>query len=38
MLVSTLRRVIEGMGGELDIVARFPDHDPVHIANIGDLA
>lgn len=26
MYVSTLRRVIEAMGGELDIVARFPDH------------
>lgn len=38
MLVSTLRRVIVGMGGELDIVARFPNHDPVHIAKIGDLA
>ena len=38
MLVSTLRRVIVGMGGELDIVARFPNHDPLHIANIGDLS
>jgi DNA-binding XRE family transcriptional regulator len=38
MLVSTLRRVIVGMGGELDIVARFPNHDPVHIAKIGDLS
>lgn len=26
MYVSTLRRYIEAMGGELDIVARFPDH------------
>jgi predicted transcriptional regulator len=26
MYVSTLRRFIEAMGGELDIVARFPDH------------
>jgi predicted transcriptional regulator len=25
MYVSTLRRVIEAMGGELEIVARFPD-------------
>ncbi|MFA6021611.1 MAG: helix-turn-helix domain-containing protein [Rhodospirillales bacterium] len=38
MLVSTLRRVIAGMGGELEIVARFPDHEPVHISKIGDLA
>jgi len=27
MYVSTLRRYIEAMGGELDIVARFPDGD-----------
>lgn len=27
MYVSTLRRFIEAMGGELEIVARFPDHD-----------
>jgi DNA-binding transcriptional regulator YiaG len=26
MYVSTLRRFIKAMGGELDIVARFPDH------------
>ena len=27
MYVSTLRRYIEAMGGELDVVARFPDGD-----------
>lgn len=26
MYVSTLRRFVEAMGGELDIVARFPEH------------
>jgi len=26
MYVSTLRRVIEAMGGELEIVAKFPGH------------
>ena len=25
MYVSTLRRFVEAMGGELEIVARFPD-------------
>jgi hypothetical protein len=25
MYVSTLRRYIEAMGGELEIIARFPD-------------
>lgn len=37
MYVSTLRRFIEAMGGKLEIVARFPDHD-VRIRNFHDLA
>jgi DNA-binding transcriptional regulator YiaG len=37
MYVSTLRRFIEAMGGRLEIVARFPDHE-VHIKNFRDLA
>jgi transcriptional regulator with XRE-family HTH domain len=36
MYVSTLRRFIEAMGGELEITARFPDHD-VRIKNFSDL-
>lgn len=36
MYVSTLRHFIEAMGGELDVVARFPDH-AVHITNFHDL-
>lgn len=37
MYVSTLRRFIEAMGGELEIVARFPDH-AVKIRNFADLS
>jgi len=37
MYVSTLRRIIEAMGGELEIVARFPDHD-VRIRNFAELS
>ena len=37
MYVSTLRRFIEAMGGKLEIVARFPDHD-VRIQNFHDLS
>lgn len=37
MLVSTLRRYVEAMGGRLDIVATFPD-GVVRIANLGELA
>ncbi len=37
MYVSTLRRFIEAMGGELEIVARFPSH-AVKIRTFGDLS
>ena len=36
MYVSTLRSYIEAMGGELDIVARFP-HGEVHINQFKDI-
>jgi DNA-binding transcriptional regulator YiaG len=37
MYVSTLRRFIEAMGGELEIIARFADH-AVKIKNFADLS
>lgn len=37
MYVGTLRRFIEAMGGELEIVARFADH-AVKIKNFSDLS
>ncbi len=37
MYVSTLRRFIEAMGGELEITARFPD-GTVRIRNFAELA
>ena len=37
LYVSTLRRYIEAMGGELEIVARFPDGD-VRINQFEELA
>lgn len=36
MYLSTLRSHIEAMGGELDVVARFPD-GVVKISNFSDL-
>ena len=36
MYVSTLRRYIEAMGGQLDIVARFPEGD-VRIKQFEDI-
>ena len=36
MYISTLRSHIEAMGGELDIIAKFPDGD-VRIANFSQI-
>jgi hypothetical protein len=36
MYISTLRRFVEAMGGELEIVARFADHT-VKTRNFADL-
>lgn len=38
LYVSTLRRYVEAMGGELDLVARFPDGEtiPVVLAEFPD--
>ena len=36
MYLSTLRSHIEAMGGELDVIARFPD-GAVKISNFGEL-
>ena len=36
MYISTLRSYIEALGGQLDIVARFPDGD-VHINQFKDI-
>src|SRR5262249_33300533 len=38
MYVSTLRRFIEAMGGELEIVARFRGSHSVKIKNFSDLS
>jgi len=36
MYISTLRSLVEGMGGELDIIARFPGQE-VRIKNFTDI-
>jgi transcriptional regulator with XRE-family HTH domain len=36
LLLSTLRKTIEAMGGSLSLVAEFPDRDPVVLAGITD--
>jgi DNA-binding XRE family transcriptional regulator len=34
LLLSTLRRSIEAMGGTLSLIARFPDREPVLLSGI----
>lgn len=36
MLLSTLRHYVESIGGQLALVATFPDHPPVIIDHRGD--
>jgi len=35
VLLSTLRKYVEGMGGRLSLVAEFPDHEPVSLTGFG---
>ena len=35
LLLSTLQKTIEAMGGNLSIVAQFPDQNPVVLAGLG---
>jgi len=37
MYLSTLRRFVEAIGGELEIVVRFPDQPQVRLRGIGEL-
>lgn len=36
LLLSTLRKTVEAMGGNLSLVAKFPDRPPVELAGIAD--
>ena len=35
-LLSTLRKTVEAMGGNLSLVAEFPDREPVVLSGIAD--
>lgn len=37
LLLSTLRRYVEAMGGTLNLVVEFPDRPPVLLDHIGDV-
>jgi hypothetical protein len=36
LYISTLRSYVEGVGGELILMVRFPDQGPVFLAGLGD--
>ena len=36
LLLSTLRRTVEAMGGNLSLIATFPDRPPVELSGIAD--
>lgn len=36
LMISTLRRTVEAMGGSLSLVAEFPDHRPVVLSGIAE--
>lgn len=37
LLLSTLRGYVEAMGGELRLIAEFPDRPPVALSGVADL-
>jgi DNA-binding XRE family transcriptional regulator len=37
LLLSTLRKSVEAMGGHLSLIAEFPDRKPVVLAGIADV-
>ena len=36
LLLSTLRKTVEAMGGSLSLIAKFPDRPPVELAGIAE--
>lgn len=37
LLLSTLRSYVEAMGGQLSLVAEFPNRPPVRLSSLGDV-
>jgi len=37
LMISTLRRTVEAMGGNLSLVAQFPDREPVVLSGIAEV-
>jgi hypothetical protein len=37
MYLSTLRGFVEAVGGDLELVVRFPKQDPLHLSGLGEV-
>jgi transcriptional regulator with XRE-family HTH domain len=37
LMISTLRKTVEAMGGNLSLVAEFPDREPVVLSGIAEI-
>lgn len=37
LMISTLRKYIQAMGGSLSIVAQFPDREPIRISGLASV-
>jgi DNA-binding transcriptional regulator YiaG len=38
LLISTLRSYVQAMGGQLSLVAEFPDREPVVLSGLAEIA
>jgi hypothetical protein len=37
LLLSTLRKFVQGMGGRLSLIAEFPDQNPVKLSGLAEI-
>jgi len=37
MYLSTLRNYVEAVGGNLELVVRFPEQEPIHLSGLGEV-
>jgi hypothetical protein len=37
MYLSTLRNYVEAVGGDLELVVRFPKQEPLHLSGLGEI-
>lgn len=37
MYLSTLRNYVEAVGGNLELVVRFPNQEPLHLCGLGEI-